>query len=173
MNLRSVGSWPLAPRVAWAALIAALLLDGILLVRAAVFRATIATYTSHIRDSEPLPVRLRSDPELLHEALLRDPFDPGASPSLASPAAVSLMQAASPVSTGVAAPRLLGTVVDSGTGGFVVLELPTGQIRLVRLGERVEELRLTSVSAGRADFRDRTGARVTLRSAAPGPDSRP
>jgi hypothetical protein len=59
-------------------------------------------------------------------------------------------------------PRLIGTVVQ-GQGGFVMVEMPDARMQLVRIGEKVGDLRLRSVSTGEAVFDDPQGARVSLR----------
>ena len=164
--------WPMSTRVAAVCLAIALAIDVAVLLRAhridVVPPLVIAPATRVI-------VRPIEDAELVREAANRAPF--GAT----SPAADILVSNAilqqSSVASPPAQPRLLGTVVESRGGGFVVVELPDARVQLVRIGERAGDLRLRSVAAGVAVFDDSLDGRITLRTSPPGsagrPESRP
>jgi len=107
-------------------------------------------------------------PPNMQKAAESDPFEPlGAPQQLASAEVVP--QAMAPA----AQPRLVGTVIRE-TESFVVMAMPEGTIKVVRVGERAGDLRLRSVSAGGAVFDDITkGERVTLRTPTPGAEPQP
>jgi hypothetical protein len=157
-----------ALRIAAACAAIALLADVALLARMA--------YTP--AESPVVPLRLAPAPAIVRpssrelpgveSAAESDPFEPlGAPQQLASAEVVP--QAAAPT----AQPRLVGTVVRD-TESFVVMAMPEGTIKVVRVGERAGDLRLRSVSAGGAVFDDITkGERVTLRAPTPGAEPHP
>jgi hypothetical protein len=125
-----------------------------------------------------VPLRLAAPPSivqlpaqsapLVDSAASLDPFEPLGKPQQLASAEV-VPQAVAPV----AQPRLVGTVIRE-TESFVVMAMPEGTIKVVRVGERAGDLRLRSVSAGGAVFDDITrGERVTLRTPTPGAEPQP
>ena len=132
------------------------------------------------RDAAPVvPLRLAPAPAIAPRAALpgqtidsaaaRDPFEPLGAPQQVASADVVPQAAAAPG----ARPRLVGTVVRD-AGSFVVMAMPEGTIKVVRVGERAGDLRLRSVSAGGAVFDDINGGeRVTLRAPTPGAEPQP
>lgn len=157
-----------ALRIAAACAAIALVADLALLARAAWPRAEVPV----------VPLRLAAAPTIvqlpahaapvLDSAAALDPFEPLGKPQQLASAEV-VPQAAAPV----AQPRLVGTVIRE-TGSFVVMAMPEGPIKVVRVGERAGDLRLRSVSAGGAVFDDITkGERVTLRTPTPGAEPQP
>ncbi len=162
MRLADVRDWSLATRLAGGALVVALLIDVALLVRP---RRADAVLPLTIRPVTRIAVRPLEHAELVREAAERSPFGGTPVVDVLAPAAL-LTQSTVPV----VRPRLIGTVVESG-GGFVVVELSDGRVQVVRIGDRVGDLRLRSVSAGMAVFDDPRDARITLRTSPP--DSRP
>lgn len=162
----NVAEWPTSTRVAAAALVAALAIDGYVLFRPRHVETAPALTLAAVTRNAVRPV---TDADLVRAAGEREPF--GAT----TPAAEMLVANggapdAAPMST-PERPRLLGTVVEGQGGGFVVLSHPDARVQLVRLGETAGDLRLRSVAAGQAVFTDPTGSRITLR--LPPPESRP
>lgn len=125
-----------------------------------------------------VPLRLAPPPAIvprapdakapLSAAAAHDPFEPLGTPQpLASAKVVQQATAAA------GQPRLVGTVVR-GAESFVVMAMPEGTIKVVRVGERAGDLRLRSVSAGGAVFDDLNGGeRITLRAPTPGAEPQP
>lgn len=108
--------------------------------------------------------RRPDDAASLDSARAREPFARlDAAPAVADASVV--VPQAEPVA--VQQPKLIGTVVR-GEDSFVVMALPDGAVKVVRVGERAGNLRLRSVTAGSAVFDDINGGRVTLRSPTPG-----
>lgn len=162
--------WPNGLRIAVVCLMLALALDVAALVRVRSPERTGVIAALRIDQAPRIMLTPPTNEELVRQAQLRTPFDvaPPPAPLVASGPSVPLM-AASPVR-----PRLMGTVVQ-GQGGFVMVEMPDARMQLVRIGEKVGDLRLRSVSSGEAVFDDPQGARVSLRTprAGAGVDPRP
>jgi len=59
--------------------------------------------------------------------------------------------------------RLVGTVVDSSGGSFVLCQLGTNQTRVLRVGEELGPYELHSISQGAAIFLTAAGQRLELR----------
>lgn len=168
---RSWQDWPNGLRIAVVCLALALVLDGAAVVRLRTPVATSVAAPLRIERAPQIALAPQVDPELVQQAELRAPFD------VAPPAAAALVVSgpAAPLQViGPVRPRLMGTVVQ-GTGGFVMVEMPDARMQLVRIGEKVGDLRLRSVSAGAAVFEDPQGARVSLSTprAGAGVDRRP
>ena len=162
--------WPNALRVAVVCLAIGLALDVAALVHARSREVRAAIPPLRIEQAPRIAIAPPTDPELVQQAALRTPFDLAPPPTafvLSGPTAP--LAAAAPVR-----PRLMGTVVQ-GQGGFVMVEMPDARMQLVRIGEKVGDLRLRSVSSGEAVFDDPQGARVSLRTprAGAGVDPRP
>lgn len=170
MSLAELRDWPVSTRIAAIALIAALVVNVAVLVRSQGAEQTPALVIPPVTHIIARPI---DDGELIRQAAQRAPFggSPAATQMLASNAILQQTAVAPPP----ARPRLLGTVVESRGGGFVVVELPGARVQLVRVGERVGDLRLRSVAPGMAVFDDPHGERITLRALSPasGPESRP
>jgi hypothetical protein len=157
-----------ALRVAAACAALALCVDLVLLARLALAPAVAAAVPLRL-DTPSAIVRMppQASPAL-DSALQRDPFEPLGAPQQIASAEV-VPQAAAPA----AQPRLVGTVVR-GAESFVVMAMPDGPIKVVRVGERAGDLRLRSVSAGSAVFDDINGGeRITLRAPTPGAEPQP
>lgn len=162
--------WPIGLRIAVTCLALALVLDIAALVRARSRDVPVAIAPLRIEQAPRIAVAPPTDPELVRQAALRTPFD------VAPPSAALIVSgpSASIIATAPVRPRLMGTVVQ-GQGGFVMVEMPDARMQLVRIGEKVGDLRLRSVSSGEAVFDDPQGARVSLRTprAGAGVDPRP
>lgn len=162
--------WPNGLRVAVSCLALALALDVATLARARAPERTGVIAALRIDQAPRIALTPPTDEELVRQAQLRTPFDlaPPPSPLIVSGPPAPLV-AAAPVR-----PRLMGTVVQ-GQGGFVMVEMPDARMQLVRIGDKVGDLRLRSVSSGEAVFDDPQGARVSLRTprAGAGVDPRP
>lgn len=151
--------WSPGMRIAASCLAGALLLDLAALVRMRHVRDNAAVLPLQIAPAPRVGVRARGEAQLVREAALRTPFDAvPASALLEVTNAMSQQSSPPPVR-----PRLVGTVIEGQSGGFVVVEMPDARMQLVRIGERAGELRLRSVAAGEAVFDDLHGGRVTLR----------
>jgi hypothetical protein len=157
-----------ALRVAAACVAIALVADFVLLARMLRAPAEAAVVPLRLAPVPAIVPRAGDSKALLDSAQSSSPFEPlGAPQQLASAEVVP--QAAAPV----AQPRLVGTVVRDAES-FVVMAMPEGSIKVVRVGERAGDLRLRSVSAGGAVFDDITkGERVTLRTPTPGAEPQP
>ena len=151
--------WPTGPRIAAACLAGVLLLDMAGLVRLRQVRKVAADEPLRLEPAPAIVIRARSESEIVREAALRTPFDGAAAPLDRPMANAIVQQGALPP----ARPRLVGTVVEGLNGGFVVVEMPDARMQLVRVGERMGELKLRSVTAGEAVFDDPHGGRVLLR----------
>ena len=151
--------WPTGPRIAAACLAGVLLLDMAGLVRLRQVRKVAADEPLRLEPAPAIVIRARSESEIVREAALRTPFDAAAAPQDRPMANAIVQQGAPPP----ARPRLVGTVVEGLNGGFVVVEMPDARMQLVRVGERMGELKLRSVTAGEAVFDDPHGGRVLLR----------
>lgn len=151
--------WPMAPRIAAACLAGALLLDLAGLMRLRQVREAAVEAPLRLAPAPVIAMRARGEAEIVREAALRTPFDADAGPSDMPMANAIMQQGTLPP----ARPRLVGTVVEGLNGGFVVVEMPDARMQLVRVGERMGELKLRSVTAGEAVFDDPHGGRVLLR----------
>jgi hypothetical protein len=168
--IRDWREWPSGLRVSLACLALALALDVASFTRSRASSATNAIAPLRIDEVPRIALTPPTDMELVRQAEMRTPFDlaPPPAPLVLSGAAAPLLAQAS------VRPRLVGTVVQ-GQGGFVMVEMPDTRMQLVRIGEKVGDLRLRSVSTGEAAFDDPQGARVSLRTprAGAGVDPRP
>ena len=151
--------WPMGPRITAVCLAGALLLDLAGLMRLRQVREVAADAPLRLEPAPAIVIRARSESEIVREAALRTPFDAGAAPTDMPMANAILPQGTQPP----VRPRLVGTVVEGLNGGFVVVEMPDARMQLVRVGERMGELKLRSVTAGEAVFDDPHGGRVLLR----------
>ena len=158
-----------ALRVAAACVAIALVADLALLARMLGSRAEAPVVPLRLAPAPAIAPRAKEPAAALDSAAERDPFEPlGAPQQLASADLVPQGAVAH-----VAQPRLVGTVVRE-TASFVVMTMPEGTIKVVRVGERAGDLRLRSVSAGGAVFDDINGGeRVTLRAPTPGAEPQP
>jgi hypothetical protein len=163
MKAVALAQWPRRTQVAAVALAASLLLDVGLVFRLLRPNNDEVAFEPLLMRAVPhVAARSSNDAQLIREAENRAPFG-GTAP-------VSVT--ASVVPQAPVQPRLVGTVV-AGPAGFVVVEMPDARLQVVRIGERAGDLRLLSVTAGVAVFQDAAGARVTLRSAPVGAETRP
>lgn len=169
MSVLPLRDWPMSARIAGVFLAMALVLDVVAVVQVSRLRGEEPVMPLVIRTTPRIIIHTPDDAELIHAAWSREPFDAD-TPASAIVPFNAIVQQSVPVP---ARPRLVGTVVEGHGGGFVVVELPDGRMQLVRIGERAGELRLRSVNAGEAVFDDARGARVSLRTPAPGSESRP
>ena len=170
MRVPHVRDWPMSAQIALALLIVAIMLDLAALVRLRSPGGDTPVIPLAIRAAPRIVIHTPDDAEIVREAASRSPFDMASSSSTFVPFNTVVQQSvvAPPVR-----PRLVGTVVEGGAGGFIVMELSDGRMQLLRIGERVGELRLRSVGAGEAVFDDARGNRVSLRTPRPGSESRP
>jgi len=156
-----------ALRIAATCAALALVTDLVLLARMAWSRTEPSSVPLRLASVPEIVRRSTKAPPAIDSAASIDPFAPLNAPPQVATAAV--VQAAVPV----AQPRLVGTVLRD-TASFVVVAMPEGAIRIVRIGERAGDLRLRAVSAGGAVFDDiNKGERVTLRAPTPGADPHP
>ena len=169
MSLPHVRDWPLSAQTAAAFVVAAIVLDLVVMVRVRSFGDDTPVAPLAIRSAPRIVIRIPNDAELVREAASRSPFDME-TPATVVPLSAVVQQS---LSAPIARPHLVGTVVQGSNGGFVVVELPDGRMQLVRIGERAGELRLRSVGAGEAVFDDARGNRVSLRTPRAGSESRP
>lgn len=157
-----------ALRVAAACVAVALAADLVLLARLAGSRAEAPVVPLRLAPVPAIVPRAVDPAAAIDAAAARDPFEPLGTPQQLASAEV-VPQAAAPT----AQPRLVGTVMR-GAESFVVMAMPEGTIKVVRIGERAGTLRLRSVSAGGAVFDDINGGeRVTLRAPTPGAEPQP
>ena len=151
--------WPTGTRIAALVLAGGLFLDLAALVRLRHVRDDAAVLPLQMAHAPRIMVRVRDAAQLVREAALRTPFD-AAPPPARMEMANAIVQQSSPA---LVRPRLVGTVIEGQSGGFVIVEMPDAHMQLVRIGERAGELRLRSVAAGEAVFDDLLGGRITLR----------
>jgi hypothetical protein len=168
LRLHPVAFTP-ALRVVAACAAVALAADVVLLARLlAGARAEAPVVPLRLAPAPAIVPRAVGPAAAIDAAAARDPFEPLGAPQQLANAEV-VPQAVAPV----AQPRLVGTVLR-GAESFVVMAMPEGMIKVVRVGERAGALRLRSVSAGGAVFDDvNGGARVTLRAPTPGAEPQP
>jgi hypothetical protein len=102
---------------------------------------------------------------LVDSAFERDPFSPIRQTHIPSEPA-SIAKVATPAAT--EALHLVGTVVDSSGGSFVLCQLGAGPPRVLRVGDDLGAYRLHSISQGAATFVTGDGHRVELRVSKPG-----
>lgn len=158
MSLADVRDWPVSTRVAAGCLVAALVLNVVVLLRTNdVGEAPALTLAPVAR----IAARPLDGAELIRQAASRAPF--GGTPATEQMLASNGILQQSTVVAPPARPRLLGTVVDGSNGGFVVVELADARVQLVRIGEHVGDMRLRSVTVGEAVFDDPRDGRITLR----------
>jgi len=156
-------------RVAVGCVGVALVADLVLLARLAGSRAEMPVVPLRLAPAPAIAPRAAHPGETIDSAAARDPFEPLGAPQQVASADVVPQAAAAPG----ARARLVGTVVRD-AGSFVVMAMPEGTIKVVRVGERAGDLRLRSVSAGGAVFDDINGGeRVTLRAPTPGAEPQP
>ena len=163
--------WPIGARIAAASLAGALVLDVAGLVRLRNVRDAAVVAPLRLEPAPAITIRVRGESEIVRQAALRMPFDVDAPPPSVFAASPIQLQGEQPP----ARPRLVGTVMEGANGGFVVVETPDARMQLVRVGERVGELKLRSVAAGEAVFDDPHGARILLKTprVGSGVESRP
>jgi hypothetical protein len=150
--------WPSGLRTALVCLVVALALDVAAFTRMRTTPATNVVAPLRIDEVPRIALTPPTDEELVRQAGMRTPFD-----LVQPPAPLVLSGPTAPlVAPSAVQPRLIGTVVQ-GQGGFVMVEMPDARMQLVRIGEKVGDLRLRSVSTGEAVFDDPQGARVSLR----------
>ena len=104
-----------------------------------------------------VPVDTSSD-ELIENALDHDPFSPGRQGHALPTPAVAARELSAPEVL-----RLVGTVVDSIGGSFVLCQLGAGSARVLRVGQEVGVYQLHSISQGAAVFVTGDGQRLELR----------
>jgi hypothetical protein len=170
MNSLRLDRFAITPALRVAAVCAAIALvtDLALLARMARSRAEASVAALHLAPAPAIAPRAADSKAPLDSADSLDPFEPLGKPQQLASAEV-VPQAMAPT----AQPRLVGTVIRE-TESFVVMAMPEGSIKVVRVGERAGDLRLRSVSAGGAVFDDITrGERVTLRTPIPGAEPQP
>jgi hypothetical protein len=111
-----------------------------------------------------LPARVQSTDNateaLIDSAFERDPFSPTRQAHI-PPEPASIAKVAAPAAT--EALHLVGTVVDSSGGSFVLCQLGAGPPRVLRVGEELGAYQLHSISQGAATFVNGDGQRVELR----------
>jgi len=158
-----------ALRIAAASAAVALVVDFGLIARAVRTPPEPVVVPLRLAPAPAITPRPADDEAAIDSARSREPFEPLASTQTAASASTVVPQA-TPMP--VARPRLIGTVVDGATS-FVMMGMPDGTIKTVRVGERAGDLKLRAVSAGGAVFDDINGERVTLRSPTPGSEPQP
>ena len=111
----------------------------------------------------PSPIDQTDAPpaELIENAIDHDPFSTPQQRS-ASPPVSSSPTAAPSISTPEVL-RLVGTVVDSSGGSFVLCQLGTAPARVLRIGQELGPYELHSISQGAAIFLTADGQRLELR----------
>ena len=96
--------------------------------------------------------------DLIENALDHDPFSPRRQrPAPPTPAVVAHELSAPEVL------HLIGTVIDSSGGSFVLCQLGAGSARVLRVGQEVGIYQLHSISQGTAIFVTSEGQRLELR----------
>ena len=170
MRLAPARDWPMSTRIAALCLGATLVLDAAAVLHARDVRTATAVRPLVIPAAPRIVIITPTDADLVYVAANSTPFD-ATPPAPATVAVGVLPQQLTPAAQ--ALPRLIGTVVESQGGGFVILELSDARMQVVRIGERAGGLRLRSVTAGEAVFDDLRGTRVSLRTPSPGAETRP
>jgi len=99
-----------------------------------------------------------STDELIENALDHDPFSPNRQRSAPPAPAVAARELSAPEVL-----HLIGTVIDSSGGSFVLCQLGAGSTRVLRVGQEVGVYQLHSISQGAAIFVTNAGERVELR----------
>jgi hypothetical protein len=115
---------------------------------------TMSTRSRKIGGSITLRSRDTSSDELIARAAGRDPF------SIGSVKAESIVVERGPAPRETL--RVLGTVVDSAGGSFVLCQLGTAPATLVRIGQKIGDYELSSVNKATAVFTLADGGRVEL-----------
>ena len=170
-----IRDWPMATRVAAGLLGAIVLVDLGVATHSPGITTTDAARAMVVDAPAGIPINAPNDVTGFYQALRRSPFDlPGGSttpePALALNAPAAPV---APVAAAPAEPRLIGTVTQGASGGFVMLELADKRIQLVHVGELAGDLKLRTVSLGEATFDGPAGKRVTIRTARPSADTAP
>ena len=96
--------------------------------------------------------------ELIENALDHDPFSPNRQRSAPLAPAVAARELLAPEVL-----HLIGTVIDSNGGSFVLCQLGAGSSRVLRVGQEVGVYQLHSISQGVAIFVTSDGQRLELR----------
>ena len=169
MRLSDV-TWTPALRVAAACAALALLADFGLIARALTSHDDVPAVPLNIAGAAPIVRRAPDAVGLLQAARARQPFEPLGGPVQTLASAGMIVPQAMPMAP--PQPRLVGTVVRDAES-FVVMAMPDGSIKVVRIGERAGDLRLRAVTASGAMFDDIHGGRVTLRPPTPGSEPQP
>ena len=99
-----------------------------------------------------------STDELIENALDHDPFSPNRQRSAPPTPPVAARELAAPEVL-----HLIGTVIDSSGGSFVLCQLGAGSARVLRVGQEVGVYQLHSISQGTAIFVAGDGQRLELR----------
>ena len=170
MTIVPIRDWPVLTRIAGIALVAALVLDLAVLLHTSSAEASASAATLKADSAPRIATHTRVDDSRVREATRLMPFD--ITPTAAELAAVSRAPITQPTSQAIL-PKLVGTVLEEAGGGFVIVETPDTRIHVVRIGERIGDLRLRAVQAGEAAFDDLRGTRITLRTAKAGQETRP
>ena len=111
----------------------------------------------------PSPIDRTDAPpaELIENAIDHDPFSISRQRSALPP-----VPSSPTVASAMATPeilRLIGTVVDSNGGSFVLCQLGTNPTRVLRVGQELGPYELHSISQGAAIFLTADGQRLELR----------
>jgi len=96
--------------------------------------------------------------ELIENALDHDPFSPNRQRSAPPAPAIVARELSAPEVL-----HLIGTVIDSNGGSFVLCQLGAGSARVLRVGQEVGVYQLHSISQGVAIFVTSDGQRLELR----------
>ena len=99
-----------------------------------------------------------STDELIEKTLDHDPFSPNRQRSAPLAPAVAARELSAPEVL-----HLIGTVIDSSGGSFVLCQLGAGSSRVLRVGQEVGVYQLHSISQGVAIFVTSDGQRLELR----------
>jgi len=99
-----------------------------------------------------------STDELIENALDHDPFSPNRQRSAPPAPAIVARELSAPEVL-----HLIGTVIDSNGGSFVLCQLGAGSARVLRVGQEVGVYQLHSISQGVAIFVTNDGQRLELR----------
>ncbi len=98
-----------------------------------------------------------SSDELIENALEHDPFSPSRQKPAPPTPAVAVRELSAPEVL-----HLIGTVIDSSGGSFVLCQLGAGSTRVLRVGQEVGVYQLHSISQGTAIFVTGEGQRLEL-----------
>ena len=111
----------------------------------------------------PSPIDRTDAPpaELIENAIDHDPFS--ISQQRAAVLPVTSSPTVAPAMSTTEMLRLIGTVVDSSGGSFVLCQLGTNPTRVLRVGQELGPYELHSISQGAAIFLTADGQRLELR----------